>query len=216
MEIVHPTIIKLSLFQHSYKDRKILASIKRRLRIIYLNKIKTRFYLRRQDLEKVLNEDFQRDLQEFEQYDDEELRKNITSVYFISKILKENPKLKYFEIDIINTEQYSRVGPKGNIWFEYTIVHSKVDLTQNFISQEMRDLFSKTISEFNIGDSEDSVAFKKPYVNANAQEVLQAIIESISDKDPEEEDFEGYTELSNIFNNKLYVDNSELLIVFEK
>ena len=103
---------------------------------------------------------------------DEDLVKNINSVFFLHTVITTFSNLKYIKFTISDTKNYTR--RKGNqISFDYKILHAKVDLPAVVESQkELREIQKLLIA---IKFWKPNTFYPKPYIEVSSQDLINQL-----------------------------------------
>ena len=210
---VDPLVLEIFLYKNNYKDRLLISELKEKAQTIKIPGLENgSFFVKTGDIIDILNTKFKKDLDNFESTPSENLNQSVTSIYFIDSIIKAFELVKYFRINVSESEIYSRKA-KDSISFEFRILHSKIDLTSicapDFLI-EARRILKK------LGFISSEAFAKQPYFEASARDLVNKLRSYYQMVDPEGEEAEYVSSLLIIFGNKLEKDNSIVLVITEE
>jgi hypothetical protein len=175
----------------------------------------TSFFVKTDDMWEILNTKFRKDIRDFDSTPFDTLNGSITSIYFVYSMIQAFSKLKYFRINVSDSQIYTR-KVNDSIQFGYRIVHSRVDLpstcTPEFLF-ECKRIFKKL--GLYTPDSFD----RSPYFEVSIREIFGKIreyMQQIEEIDPEGEELNLLLNIQMLFGTKLEKDNSIVLVIVEE
>lgn len=209
--VIDPLILEIYLYKNNYKDRILISELKEKAHLVKLDSdISNSFFVRVEDVISVLNTTFRKDIRGFESLTGKSLSDNVTSIYFIDNMIKEFGTLKYFKINVSNSEVYTRIN-KDSIYFDFRIVHSRINFpsfcTPEFL-QKCQEIFQK------IGVWKRDIFDKSPYFEISSQDLIDRLVKYIHTLEDEEE----VAYVDNILlalGSKIEKDNPILLVIIE-
>jgi len=207
---IDPLILEIFLYNNNYKDRLLISELKEKAHTVKVPGLdETSFFVKTDDMIDVLNTKFKKDLRDFDSTPSENLKDSVTSIFFIDSMLQSFNKLKYFRINVSDSQIYSR-KTKDVISFEFRILHSRVDLpsicTPEFLEESKRILTK-------VGLISKDPFNKRPYFEASAREIASKLRNYGQSLNPEGEEAQLVLSLQFIFGNKLEKDNSIVLVI---
>lgn len=210
---VDPLVLEIFLYKNNYKDRLLISELKEKAQTIKIPGLENgSFFVKTDDIIDILNTKFKKDLDNFESTPSENLNQSVTSIYFIDSIIQAFGSIRYFRINVSESEVYSR-KTKDSISFEFRILHSKIDLTSicapDFLI-EARRILKK------LGFISPESFTKTPYFEASARDLVNKLRSYSQMINPEGEESEYVSSLLLIFGNKLEKDNSIILVITEE
>lgn len=209
-EFIDPLIIEIYLFSSNYKDRLLIAELKKRSQKIKIDlKSDNAFFVSVNDVSDILYTTFLRDIKDFESTPIDSLNASVTSIFFIDSLIKEFNFLKYIKVNISNSIVYTR-KQEDAIVFDYRIIYAKLDLPtfcDDKYLERIQSIFKST--ELYV----TSPFVRRPYIEISSQNLLKSLNLYKSSVDVEEVNFiENFTQL---IKNKIEFDDSTLLIIVE-
>jgi len=210
--VIDPLILEIFLFKNNYKDRLLISALKEKVHVVKVEGLNDNsFYVKVEDVYQILHENFKKDIQDFDSTPIHSLSTSVTSIYFIDSMIQNFSKLKYFKINVSNSEVYTR---KSNdfISFDYRVIHSKLDLP-SFCSLEFIDICKQIFSIINVYKS---TTFKKdPYFEIYASDLIMKLSDHLETLDEESEELHYVNILISILGPKLEKDNPLLTVIVE-
>jgi hypothetical protein len=209
---VDPLILEIYLYNNNYKDRLLISELKEKAHTITVPGIaENAFFVKADDMMDILVTKFKKDLSEFESTPYDHLKDTVTSIYFIDNMLRSFDAIKYFRINVSDSQVYSRKG-KDSISFDYKIIHSRVDLPSICTPEYLQNV-KRILTRVGF-ISKDSFE-KSPYFESSAREIISRLRSYSNDLEPESEEHQYVTNLIFIFGNKLEKDNSIVLVIVD-
>jgi hypothetical protein len=209
--VVDPLILEIYLYKNNYKDRILISELKEKAHMVRIpDQEKSSFFVRVEDVVDVLYSSFRKDLQEFENTSEKALVKNVTSVYFLDNMIKSFEHLKYFKVNVSDSQVYSRLQ-KDTITFDYRVIHSRINFpsfcTEEFL-EKCKNIF-ESIGLYDRGPFE-----KKPYFETTASDLIARLIRYSQNLESDEEAFE-IDNILMILGSKIEKDNPIVLVIVE-
>jgi hypothetical protein len=209
--VVDPLILEIYLFKNNYKDRLLISALKEKAYTVKSPDPEDgSFFVRVEDVNSILNENFKKDIKQFESTPEKSLSNTVTSIYFIDSMIKTFSLLKYFKINVSDSEVYTRKS-KDIITFDYRVIHSRIHLpsfcTPEFL-QTCKSIFRK------IGLYGSSNFDKTPYFETTAIEFVDKLIQYTHTITEEEAIY--VDNILSILGSKIEKDNPVLLIIVEE
>ena len=210
---VDPLILEIYLYTNNYKDRLLISELKSKAQTIKIPGIDdTSFFVKVDDMYDILHDKFRKDLRDFDSTPYDTLNGSVTSIYFIESIMRAFHKMKYFRINVSDSQIYTR-KVNDKISFDYRVIHSRVDLpiicTPEYLAHCKR-IFK------NIGVYGNDPFDKTPYFEIAVADLFNKL-RSYSMNFTEEDDELNYIlNLQMMFGPKLERDNCTVLVVVEK
>ena len=210
--LVQPLILEIFLYQNNYKDRLLVSELRKRINIIQTEEDDNSFFVKADDVFYVISSKFAKDLDIFRNSPDKTLFKNATSIYFIDSILSRFQSIKYFKVNVSQSNNFSR-EKENTISFDYRIAHSRLDLTAEF---DGADLFLVDCILKDIGVFVYDILNPKAYTEIQTHELIDKLSVYSSTLDDESEELEIIHRILMIIGPKLEKDNSILLLIVKK
>ena len=143
---VDPLILEIYLYNNNYKDRLLITELMEKAQTVKIPGLDdTSFFVKTDDMWEILNTKFRKDIRDFDSTPYDTLNASITSIYFVYSMIQAFSKVKYFRINVSDSQIYTR-KVNDSIQFGYRIVHSKIDLpyvcTPDFLF-ECKRIFKK-------------------------------------------------------------------------
>lgn len=212
---VDPLILEIYLYNNNYKDRLLITELMEKAQTVKIPGLDdTSFFVKTDDMWEILNTKFRKDIRDFDSTPYDTLNASITSIYFVYSMIQSFSKLKYFRINVSDSQIYTR-KVNDSIQFGYRIVHSKIDLpsvcTPEFLF-ECKRIFKKL--GFYTPDPFD----RSPYFEVSIRDLFGKIreyMQQIEEIDPEGEELNILLNIQMLFGTKLEKDNSVVLVIVE-
>ena len=123
----YPLIVEVTMYKHNLGDNRLLSLVKRNARLSKINNSNNHFFVSCNDVQEILNNNFQDDLDHQNSLNDTKLVDDITSAFFLDSVMLTFKNLKYIKFNVSTSKNYTRrVG--DTVSFDYKILHAKVDL----------------------------------------------------------------------------------------
>jgi len=168
----YPLVVEVTLYRHNLIDSRVLSEIRRNAKLERVDNSKKHFFVKANEVFEIINDRFRDDIMFQTGLGDEDLVKNINSVFFLHTVITTFSNLKYIKFTVSDTKNYTR--RKGNqISFDYKILHAKVDLpsvVQN--NQELRDIQKLLIA---IKFWKPNKFYPKPYIEVSSQDLINQL-----------------------------------------
>lgn len=204
--IVSPVVLKVFLYRHNHGDRMLISELRE-----YFFSDGEQQYVRADDMRRVVEERFADQVRSVTEGPAERLPARVNSAFFLSQILAEYSSVKFFNVQVLDDELYTR-ELDGTINFDYSVVYSKVDLAgtlkADFMARVQR--MFKAAGLYNYEAPSHEVP---PYFDVDARvlvEALQKYADGITEDHP---DAEVLRALADVFTPKLGQDDAKLLVV---
>jgi len=207
-----PLILEIFLYQNNYKDRILLSEMKKRAQLVKMgNEDSNSFFVRIEDIEDILLTSFIRDINNFDSTSKLDST-SVTSIYFIDNIIKSYRYLKYFKVNVSDSEVYSRKS-ENKIVFDYRIIHSRIDLPSVLtpedlieVQQMLKDAKIYEINPFDL----------KPYFEMTVKDLFYHLNNYAMDLDPESDEFHLIVGLKALIGPKMEIDDPVVLVIVEE
>jgi len=210
--IIDPLVLEIFLFKNNYKDRLLISALKEQAHVVSIDSdSEDSFFVKVEDVDEILHNNFSKDLKEFASTPEHSLGTSVTSIYFIGSMIQNFSKLKYFKINISNSEIYTRKSGTV-ISFDYRVIHSKVDFP-SFCNEEFLEICKQIFRA--IGVYKKTPFQKQPYFEIYANDLIQLLIEHNNNLEEDSEESNYVLNIISILGSKLEKDNSLLLVVIE-
>ena len=210
---IDPLILEIYLYNNNYKDRLLITELKERAHTVRIPGLDdTSFFVKVDDMYDILHTKFKKDLVDFDSTPYDALNQSVTSIFFIDNMIRSFSKMRYFRINVSESQIYSR-KIKDSISFDYRIIHTKVDLSSICAPEFLAEC--KMIFK-NLGYYRNDPFDKTPYFEVSVREFLSKLRMYLARLDQESEEATYILNLQLIFGTKLEKDNSIALIVVEK
>ena len=148
-----------------YKDRLLISELKEKTQTVKIpGHENNSFFVRTDDMIDVLHGKFEKDIIEFNSTSSESLSINVTSIYFIDSMINSFNQIKYFKVNVSDSQIYTRQS-NNTINFDYRVIHSKVDFTE-FCEEEALEIFRNIfikVGLFKIDKSDKCPYFETVY-----------------------------------------------------
>jgi hypothetical protein len=210
--VVDPLILEIYLYKNNYKDRLLISALKEKAYMVRMSDVvddDDSFFVRVEDVDYILRENFIKDIKQFESTPEKSLSNLVTSIYFIDSMIKSFGMLKYFKVNVSKSEVYTRKS-KDIISFDFKVIHSRLYLpgfcTKEFL-EKCQTIFKK------IGFYKKDIFDKCPYFETTAVEFIDKLIQYTHDVDEEESLY--VDNILSILGSKIEKDNPVLLIIVE-
>lgn len=210
--VMDPLVLEIFLFKNNYKDRLLISALKEKAHVVKLENLdENSFFVRVEDVNLILHDNFKKDIQDFVSTPAQSLSTSVTSIYFIDLMIQSFSKLKYFKVNVSNSEVYTR---KSNniIQFDYRVIHSKLDLTA-FCTEEFLNICKEIFHA--IGVYKQTPFEKAPYFEIQAQELVDKLADFAADYEEDSEEASYVSNLLSIIGPKIEKDNPLILVVVE-
>jgi hypothetical protein len=210
--VVDPLILEIFLFKNNYKDRLLISELKEKTQTVKIPGTEANsFFVRMDDMIDVLHGKFEKDIIEFNCTSSESLAVNVTSIYFIDSMINTFNQIKYFKINVSDSQIYTRKS-NDTINFDYRVIHSKVDFTE-FCDPEALEIFRNIFIKVGLFKSEKGD--KCPYFETVYGDIVNKLVQYQNLLSEEDEDFLRIEDIFSIFGTKLEKDNPTILVVIE-
>jgi|NOAtaT_7_FD_contig_31_1443303_length_2364_multi_4_in_0_out_0_3 hypothetical protein len=208
---IDPLILEIYLYKNNYKDRILISELKEKAQVVRIpNQETSSFFVRVEDVVDVLHDSFGKDLKEFEGTSQKALVQNVTSVYFIDNMIKSFEHLKYFKVNVSDSQVYSRLQ-KDTITFDYKVIHSRINFpsfcTEEFL-QKCKEIFSK------IGLYKTGVFERSPYFETTAIDLIDRLVR-YSQEITDGEEMVYVDNILMLLGTKIEKDNPIVLVIVE-
>ena len=210
--VMDPLVLEIFLFKNNYKDRLLISALKEKAHVVKIDNLDDNsFFVRVEDVNLILHDNFKKDIRDFDSTPAQSLSSSVTSIYFIDMMIQSFSKLKYFKVNVSNSEVYTR---KSNniIQFDYRVIHSKLDLTA-FCTEEFLNVCKEIFTA--IGVYKKTPFDNAPYFEIQAQELIDRLSDFAADYEEDSEEAGYITNLFSILGPKIEKDNPLILIVIE-
>jgi hypothetical protein len=108
--VVDPLILEIYLYKNNYKDRILISELKEKAHTVRIPEMEgTCFFVRVEDVISILNTSFKKDIKNFGSISEKSLSNNVTSIYFIDNMIKSFESIKYFKVNVSNSEVYTKL-----------------------------------------------------------------------------------------------------------
>lgn len=212
---IDPLILEIYLYNNNYKDRLLISELKERAHAISVPGLDgSSFFVKVDDMYEIINSKFRKDIKDFESTPYDSLTKSVTSIFFINSMMESFSKIKYFRINVSDSQIYTRKN-KDSISFDYRILHSKIDLisvcTPEFLSY-CKKIFKK------LGFIGSNPFDKAPYFEVSARDLSVKIRNYMTEQqlNENEEEISYILNLQLMLGTKLEKDNSIVLMIIEE
>lgn len=214
--LIQPIIVKIFLYSNTYVDRKLIAALRRSgqaYAIAGALDSKKHFYVMVDAMNNIIRNRFGKELDQERNYPSEKLFLKATSLYYIDNIIRSYSKLRFFEVNVIDDEVFTRQN-KDTIDFDFRIVYSKVDLPVVIRESDLMhfERAFEAIGLWNTNDNYDN----EPYFIVESMLLVQKLETYIMALPENSPDFVNAREVKSFFDAKLYEDNSKLLIIMRR
>jgi hypothetical protein len=209
--VVDPLILEIYLYKNNYKDRILISELKEKAHTVRIPEMEgTCFFVRVEDVISILNTSFKKDIKNFGSISEKSLSNNVTSIYFIDNMIKSFESIKYFKVNVSNSEVYTRLN-KDTITFDYKIIHSRINFpsfcTPEFL-EKCKEIFQK------IGVYKRDIFDKAPYFEIMSNDLIdKLVIYSQGLTDGEEMIY--VENILMLLGSKVEKDNPILLVIVE-
>jgi hypothetical protein len=221
-----PVLLSITLFKNNYYDQKIISLIKQKA-LYYRQEVENKFTVSTYDLKIIIHEDLKDILDITISSTPIEFPKNINSIYFINELLERFSNLRYFIVNVSDSENTSRImkikketndeidGEKDVINFDFKIIHSVLNLP-NYIKPKQLILLNNFFKQIGIMQLD---LFRKgpPYIHIKILDFLDKIddfYDLVGENSPEILQYKFILDLiSNLINPKLRVDNPTCILI---
>lgn len=210
---VDPLILEIYLYTNNYKDRLLISELKSKAQTIKIPGLdEASFFVKADDMYDILHDKFRKDLRDFDSTPYDTLNGSVTSIYFIESIMRSFQKMKYFRINVSDSQIYTR-KVNDKISFDYRVIHSRVDLPVICTSEYLAEC--KRIFK-NIGVYGMDPFDKTPYFEISVTDLFNKLREYSMNFTEEDDELSYILNLQAMFGAKLERDNCTALIVVEK
>lgn len=210
--VIDPLILEIFLFKNNYKDRLLISALKEKAHVVKVEGTDDNsFFVKVEDVDQILHRNFKKDIMDFDSTPSHSLSTSVTSIYFIDSMIQNFANLKYFKINVSNSEVYTRMS-NDIISFDYRVIHSKLDLP-SFCNEEFLDICKEIFAA--IGVYKQTTFNKEPYFEIYANELIQKLHNHANTLEEESEELEYVTNIIFILGPKLEKDNPLLMVVVE-
>jgi len=212
--LADPLIIEVYLYSSNYKDRILIGELKEEaLLLSFDDENPNSFYVRASEVDDIINTKFKKDLWNFESTPVDQLGSTVTSVYFIDNLLGSFTQLKYIKFNVSDSPIYSRMN-ENYIDFPLRVIQAKINIPKLIGHSEafdVRDLLIKS----NLYKYDRFQ--KKPYLRANALLIHSKLNEysDVNGLDQNDDDYMLIDIIKSLIGDKLYEDQTELLLIIE-
>ena len=168
----YPLVVEVTLYKHNLIDNRVLSEIRRNARLEKVSNSNNHFFVRSNEVLNIIRSKFNDDILYQTGLGDEDLVKNINSIFFLHTVITTFSNLKYIKFTISNSKNYTR--RKGNqITFDYKILHAKVDLPAVVESKkELREI-QKLLKAIKFW--EPNKFYPKPYIEVSSQDLINQL-----------------------------------------
>lgn len=208
----YPLVVEVTLYKHNLIDSRVLSEIRRNAKLERISNSNKHFFVKVHEVEEIITNRFSDDILFQTGLGDEDLVKNINSVFFLHTVITTFPNLRYIKFTVSDTKNYTR--RKGNqISFDYKILHAKVDLPAVVESkQELHDI-QKLLVAINFWKPNNF--YPKPYIEVSSQDLISQLNFHEGDQQTDfmEEYGDSLNKLLQYIDMKLESDNSIIQLV---
>ena len=168
----YPLVVEVTLYKHNLIDSRVLSEIRRNAKLERVSNSNKHFFVKVDEVFDIITNRFGDDILYQTGLGDEELVKNINSVFFLHTVITTFSNLKYIKFTVSDTKNYTR--RKGNqISFDYKILHAKVDLPSIVSNKkELRDIQRLLIE---IKFWKPNKFYPKPYIEVSSQDLINQL-----------------------------------------
>tara|TARA_B110000503_G_C7157723_1_gene418091 strand:+ start:2602 stop:3108 length:507 start_codon:yes stop_codon:yes gene_type:complete len=154
---------------------------------------------------------FGKEILNFRSTSDSQIGSSASSIFFLDGILQTYRELRYFRVNVSNTEKYSRVKDDMLV-FDYRLMHVKVDIANRCSERFIKEI-KRIFSEINIYRNE--IFFDKPYFEIDGSILFDKLYQYEKDFDEDEEEHSLIQNILDLFGPRIERDNSIILIIME-
>jgi len=168
----YPLVVEVTLYKHNLIDSRVLSEIRRNAKLERVSNSNKHFFVKVDEVFDIINNRFGDDILYQTGLGDEDLVKNINSVFFLHTVITTFSNLKYIKFTVSDTKNYTR--RKGNqISFDYKILHAKVDLPSIVANKkELRDI-QRLLIEIKFWKPNNF--YPKPYIEVSSQDLINQL-----------------------------------------
>ena len=168
----YPLVVEVTLYKHNLIDSRVLSEIRRNAKLERVSNSNKHFFVKVDEVFEIISNRFGDDILYQTGLGDEDLVKNINSVFFLHTVITTFSNLKYIKFTVSDTKNYTR--RKGNqISFDYKILHAKVDLPSIVSNKkELRDIQRLLIE---IKFWKPNKFYPKPYIEVSSQDLINQL-----------------------------------------
>ena len=203
-----PIIVSITLYNYSYVDRKIIYAIKNNAFII--EKSDKHILVPYSELIRILDTAFKEDYQNADIYPQDRLQHGINTVYQLRHLLGYYNNLKLVNINTSNQKNYSKVvkmeDGSSMIAIDYKIDKAIIRYDEHFSKKKLK-LFNELLRDIGVVKTLNIQSSYTLYIN----EYVNAIKSLSSKKKEKYKEFISFNE--NIFSDKLFMDNTIMILV---
>lgn len=202
---VEPVIVKVFLYRNNYKDRLLIGA----LRPYFFSDN----HVMATDLRQVLTEEFSKEISQVGSFPKEHVHNRVTSPFFLDQMLREYTNVKYFHVQILPDELYSRRGDDGFVSFDHRIVYSRIDLST--LSRKPKENLERVLRLIGVYDSTLPSYDRPPYFEIRTNELLSKLEDLRMASQEESPDWLAATEAIQFFSSHLNSDDANLLTIMQ-
>lgn len=213
---VDPLILEIYLYNNNYKDRLLISELMEKAQTVKIPGLDdSSFFVKIDDMWEILNTKFRKDIRDFDSTPFNTLNASITSIYFIHSMMQTFSNMKYFRINVSESQIYTR-KVNDSIQFDFRVIHSKIDLPSTCDEEFLIDckrVFKK------LGFYNPDPFDRSPYFEASVRDIFAKIREymyQIESLDPEDEELSVLLGIQMLIGTKLEKDNSIVLVIVEE
>tara|TARA_R110000868_G_scaffold141780_9_gene358569 strand:+ start:11752 stop:12417 length:666 start_codon:yes stop_codon:yes gene_type:complete len=210
--LIQPLILEIYLNNSIYKERLLINDLKRSTRIIgFPEDSSNSFFVKAEEFQETLYTVFGKEILNFRSTSDSQIGSSASSIFFLDGILQTYRELRYFRVNVSNTEKYSRVKDDMLV-FDYRLMHVKVDIANRCSERFIKEI-KRIFSEINIYRNE--IFFDKPYFEIDGSILFDKLYQYEKDFDEDEEEHSLIQNILDLFGPRIERDNSIILIIME-
>lgn len=214
-----PYSVNITLYKYNYIDNLIISIIRKNSKFISLPD-NNGLIIEKENLIKILNTYFKNELLNAQNLTEITIKKDISSIYFINRIINNFHNLKYININISKKRNFTRVleltKERKTLNFDIRVISSILDLPKYFTTTEQLKRINTLLKRINLIKEDDFITGKAFYY-IDAQEFMTRIIDIeeyfIENSKLKEQYIETIDVLYSLIDQKYENDNSKLLIV---
>ena len=208
----YPLVIEVVMYKNNLVDNRILSEVRRNAKINQIGNSSANFYVPASDMKEILNQKFQKDLEQLSGLTQEQLTKRVNSAFFLHNVVNSFSNLRFIKFNVSDQKNYTRKSEEG-ITFDYKILHAKVDLPELFDPKKLIE-FQHLLIECGLWKYDKF--FPVPFIEISARDLIMQINHLEGSEDFVAEYGETINSLLEVIDMKMEVDNSMLhLIVLE-
>jgi len=168
----YPLVVEVTLYKHNLIDSRVLSEIRRNAKLEKVSNSNKHFFVKADEVFEIISDRFRDDIMFQTGLGDEDLVKNINSVFFLHTVITTFSNLKYIKFTVSDTKNYTR--RKGNqISFDYKILHAKVDLPAVVENQkELKEIQKLLVA---IKFWKPNKFYPKPYIEVSSQDLINQL-----------------------------------------